>query len=109
MSNPKTITIDNEVYVRQSDVKQDYSDSPVAIFIAQRGWVFVGRYEVNGESITIHNANVIRVWGTTKGLGQLVDGPTPKTILDSAGTVQLHVLGVVATIFVDGSKWGDRL
>lgn len=33
--------------------------------------------------VTLKNAAVVRIYGTTKGLGELaMDGPTPKTILD---------------------------
>jgi hypothetical protein len=58
------------------------------IIVADRGWVFVGSCvdELNG-TITITNAKNLRVWGTTRGLGQLVDGPTSETIWDEYGTV----------------------
>ena len=75
------------------------------IVVLQRGWVVVGDVTIDGQELEISNARVIRRWGTTKGLGELVDGPLADTVLDDAGTVRAHVLGVVLTIDVDASKW----
>lgn len=102
--NPETITIDGVEYVPASR-----SDSPVRIVIAQRGWVFVGRYALDGERVVLDQAKVIRKWGTTKGLGQLAGGPLSATVLDPAGRVELHQLAVVATIAVDAEKWAEHL
>jgi hypothetical protein len=41
---------------------------------------------------------VIRRWGTTKGLGELVNGPLEDTVLDPAGIVRAHKLAVVMQI-----------
>lgn len=51
MSN--TVSIDGTEYVRADTIQTapDYSGSPVRIVIAQRGWVFVGRWEEAGEQI----------------------------------------------------------
>lgn len=78
----------------------------IRIVILQRGWVFVGNYEKleNGECI-LTSASCIRRWGTTKGLGELVDGPTTKTILDLVGVVKFNELTVVASIECRGEKW----
>lgn len=76
------------------------------IVIAQRGWVFVGRWSQDGEMVTLTDAKNIRTWGTTKGLGELAQtGPTGKTVLDPAGTVRLHILGVVATLDTEVTEW----
>ncbi len=76
------------------------------IVIAQRGWVFVGDVERSGDDVTITNAQCIRRWGTTRGLGQLaIGGPTNETVLDDTGTVRLHALAVVATLDCEGSRW----
>ena len=80
-------------------------DSPVKLVVLQRGWNVVGRYHVDGEQVTISDAKVIRRWGTTRGLGELIDGPTSETVLDPAGTVRAHLLGVVLTIDADADAW----
>lgn len=79
----------------------------IEIVIAQRGWVFVGKIIVDGDSkVTIANAKNIRRWGTTKGLGEIAaNGPTENTVLDHAGTVTLHPLTIVARIDCVDDKW----
>ena len=97
MSN---VTIDGIEYepVNKSDKTR--------IVIAQRGWVFVGRYTENGDEVILRDASVVRVWGTTKGLGELaMNGPTSKTVLDAAGRVTMHRLAVVATLDCEAAKW----
>jgi len=89
--------------------KEVPSDSPVKIVILQRGWVAVGRYEQDGESCKLRDASIIRVWGTTKGIGELVTGPTSKTLLDKAGTVSFHALAVVVMLDCEESSWAARL
>lgn len=81
-------------------------DGPIKIAILQRGWVFVGRYSKEGTDCKLENASCIRQWGTTKGLGELVSGPTKTTLLDASGTVEFHELGIVALISVDQKTWG---
>lgn len=100
---PETIKIDDQEYVRADSV--NVSDSPVRIVILQRGWVMVGRYRTEGEMVILENAKVIRKWGTTKGLGELVDGPIASTVLDPAGHVECHILGVVASISCREGGW----
>ena len=79
------------------------------IVIAQRGWVFVGDVERSGDDVTISNAQCIRRWGTTKGLGELAaNGPLKSTVLDPMGTVRMHMLAVVASLDCEESKWTAR-
>jgi len=79
------------------------------IVIAQRSWIFVGDVERSGDDVTITNAQCIRRWGTTKGLGELAkNGPTKNTILDDMGTVRLHALAVVASLDVEVASWAAR-
>jgi len=85
------------------------TDSPVKLVVLQRGWNVVGRYHVDGEQVTITDAKVIRRWGTTRGLGELVEGPTSETVLDPAGTVRAHLLGVVLTVDADADAWAAHL
>lgn len=57
------------------------------IVVLDRGFVYVGEVSDEGENIRISNAQNIRRWGTTRGLGELVNGPVANTILDPVGTV----------------------
>lgn len=99
----ETITVNGKVYY--SEPKQ--FDGPIKIVILQRGWVMIGRLERNGSDCKLHNASVIRKWGTTRGLGELAEkGKLSDTILDECGgVVEFDWLTVVATIAVDETKW----
>lgn len=101
MSNTNSINIDGLEYVPRG-----MADAPVRIVIAQRGFVFVGRFERDAEHVRLSNASVIRRWGTSQGLGELVGGPLPDTVLDPCGDVELHDLAVVASIACDADGWG---
>ncbi len=81
----------------------------VRIVVAQRGWVFVGEWNTHGDEVILQRAKSIRRWGTSQGLGQLINGPTDSTVLDPAGTVRLHRLGIVATYDCNPEKWAAVL
>ncbi len=81
----------------------------VRIVIGQRGWVWVGWWSQDGTQVTLTKARCIRKWGTTSGLGELVGGPLPSTILDPTGTVRLHELAVVASYAADSGAWRGHL
>ena len=83
------------------------ANTDLRIIVLHRGWVVVGRYSLDSDQVSIYDARIIRRWGTIKGLGELAEnGPTEKTILDPAGTVRTHVLGVVLTVDIKNeSKW----
>lgn len=73
------------------------------ILVLQRGWVVVGKYSETGDECILTDASVIRRWGTTKGLGELINGPLESTVLDPCGTVRAHKLAVVMQI--ECQKW----
>lgn len=100
---PASVVIDGTTYYPKS------TDSPVKIVILQRGWVMIGRWSREGDNCSLDNAMVIRVWGTEKGIGELVGGPTSSTVLDPTGHVEFHILTVVATIDAEESVWASRL
>lgn len=80
------------------------------IVILQRGWVFVGYFDRGENECSLTKASCIRVWGTTKGLGELIDGPLPNTILDKcSGLVTFDWLTVIAAITVNAEKWENSL
>lgn len=99
MSKPETMMIDDVKYIREDSIS-----SPVIgekrIIVADKGWVFVGDCIDNDDgSVTINNAKNIRRWGTAKGLGELSNGPTSKTLVDDYGTVSTVA---IVTIAVNG-------
>ena len=82
----------------------------IAIGVLQRGWVVVGRYELDGWITRFRDASVIRRWGTDRGLGQLTSGPTARTVLDPIGTVETHTMCVVFVMTsLDQQIWGKVL
>lgn len=65
------------------------------IVVLDKGFVFYGDFWVANGWIHITNALNIRVWGTTKGLGELaLTGPTSSTVLDQCAdvTAPIHAL-----------------
>lgn len=90
MPQPNTITIDNTRYIREDSVPANSPPlGPTRIVVADRGWVFVGACEDHADgTVTLRNASNIRIWGTTKGLGELANGPLPSTKHDPYGTVR---------------------
>lgn len=94
-------------YVRKGTQKE-YSGE-VKIAILQRGWIFVGYYSKTAQDCKLSSAKCIRNWGTTKGLGELAQGPTSKTVLDGAGTVRFNEATIIALIDADESKWSAKL
>lgn len=58
------------------------------IFVVEAGWVFLAEdYETTADAYRLKTASVIRIWGTSYGLGQIaLHGPTGDTVLDPCGT-----------------------
>jgi hypothetical protein len=110
MSEPRSLMVNDVKYVREDSVPQLRNLSgEVRIVILQRGWVAVGYYSKSGSDVKLDRASIIRKWGTSKGLGELVSGPLSDTKLDSCGTLQFHELAVVATMDTEASKWAQHL
>lgn len=103
----ETITVNGKTY---------YSEQPqqitgnLKIVVLQRGWILIGNFEQDKDKCKLHNASVIRIWGTTKGLGELVDGPTSTTKLDKChGVVEFNELTMVLSISAREDKWLGKL
>ena len=101
------VEINGVVYIPKDSVKTSKEfDGDIKIVVLQRGWVYIGRFERNGNDCKLHNAYNIRIWGTTKGLPELVNGATASTKLDKCeGIVEFDWLTVVYSITVNKSKW----
>ena len=101
----KKIKIDGKKYCLCNDDTEINSD--IRIVILQRGWVMIGRFVRIGNDCELHDASVIRVWGTTEGLGQLAnEGEQKNTILDKCnGVVRFDNLTMIASIDCDAKKW----
>ena len=100
---PETIMIDDVKYVRADAVPAPEGDVKIAVL--DRGFVYVGRVKVDADFLVISNAKNIRIWGTSKGLGELVSGPLKGTKLDQVGTVRAPLRAVISLIDVVESKW----
>lgn len=103
MSKPEVIKIDEVEYVRRDSVKATEGD--IKIVIVDRGFVYIGRIKKEGDFQVLRDANNIRVWGTTRGLGELVSGPLSKTVLDPVGTIRIPDRAVISIIDVEQGKW----
>jgi hypothetical protein len=108
MAKIKQVVVDGVTYY--SKRPEEY-EGDVKIVILQRGWCMVGKFERDGSECKLHNASVIRTWGTTKGLGEIAEGgPTSSTVLDKTnGLVEFDYLTVVATISCNEDSWEDYL
>ena len=101
------VVIKGKKYVPADTIKPEEFNGPTKIVILQRGWVMVGKFERTGSDCKLHNASVIRCWGTTKGLGEIAEkGPLKDTKLDRTyGVVEFDYLTVVAMISVKEVAW----
>ena len=72
------------------------------IIVVDNGFVHVGDCIVEGEMLKVENCQNIRVWGTTKGLGQLVNGPLKSTQHDPCGTVLIPWKRIIFFMQVSG-------
>jgi hypothetical protein len=106
----KTIEVNGEKYVSEADYKKKIGNavpSKKQIVILQRGWVAIGNYSVTKEGeCLLTDASIIRVWGTTNGLGEIAEGgPTSTTKLDKCPDLRFHPLTVIARMDVAEDKW----
>ena len=103
------LEVNGKKYVLKGTDKEIAGD--IKIVILQRGWIMVGRFEKTGNDCKLHNASVIRNWGTSKGLGEIASGgPTSSTKLDKCyGLVEFDYLTVCALIACEESKWKKEL
>lgn len=100
----EAITINGEDWVKADSV--DVSPSEIQIVKMPYANDVVGRVVEHDGFIEIFDANVIRRWGTTNGLGEIaVNGPTQKTILDSCPRVKVEKTAIIYTVDCVEDKW----
>lgn len=106
----ETIEVNGKTYYSEKSSGMEFQGE-YKIVVLQRGWVVVGKMERDGSQCKLHQAYVIRNWGTTKGLGELaLEGPKKDTKLDACnGVVEFDYLTVVLTIAVNEAKWAKPL
>jgi hypothetical protein len=80
----------------------------VKIFVLDNAWVLLARVaREDSKTVDITDASVIRIWGTSKGLGELaMSGPTAQTKLDKFGVGRIQKNKLLFTIDCDPKiKW----
>ena len=80
----------------------------LSIVVADRGWVYIGKVEQEADWLTVIDARQITRWGTTKGLNELVDGPTSTTRLGAPASIRIPMRAVITVIPVVASKWEGK-
>lgn len=105
----ESITVNGKTYYADAERKE--YEGQIKIVVLQRGWVLIGKLEEDGSRCKLHNASVIRQWGTSKGLGELAQsGPLSSTKLDKCnGLVEFDILTMVLSISVNEEIWERRL
>jgi len=102
VSKPEVIKIDDVEYVR----RDSSTEGEIKIAVLDRGFVYIGQVDMTDpDMLILRNAKNIRVWGTSKGLGELVGGPLSGTKLDSVGTVRAPFRALISLIDVEQSEW----
>ena len=85
-------------------------DMGICVVILQRGWVSVGYLKKKGHDCILEKSAVIRNWGTSNGLGEIVlNGPTSNTKLDKSGVTRFHELTSIAIMECNKDKWEKHL
>lgn len=86
--------------------KPEAVDPKTMIVVLDRGYVYVGKVTRKNDHLTITDAQNIRRWGTTNGLGQLaLSGKQPNTVLDPAGTVLVPLRAVIHSLLCNPEHW----
>lgn len=104
--NASELVVNGITYVPKGSEIPTVHTGDTKIVILQRGWIYIGKFTRENTDCKLTNAYCIRRWGTSKGLQELVNGPTSSTVLDKCeGLVEFDYLTVVHTISVNESRW----
>ena len=101
----KTIVVDGVKYVPACEC------GPIKIVVIERGFVYVGRVEIDSESddVTIRGARSLIRWGSSQHLGELVNGPLQNTKLGATCVVLVRQQQIVHMIGVDQDGWKQHV
>jgi hypothetical protein len=80
----------------------------ICLVVATEGFVWVGETtKQDGEWLHITRGRQVRVWGTSKGLNELVNGPIKGSteLDDPAPVVSITMRAVVAVIPCNDTAW----
>ena len=83
------------------DIDRTSKNLGIQIVVLDRGFVYVGDASAGPEFVTLKNARNLRRWGTTAGLGELIDGPLPETKLDYCGELIITLRAVINFIKIN--------
>ena len=104
------IVVEGKRYIPADSIKTKEYDGEWRIIVLQRGWVAIGKFERDGNECVLHNAHIIRQWGTKNGIGELANGKLPNTVLDKCyGKLEFDYLTVVFTLAVEADAWAKIL
>ena len=68
----EVVEVNGKRYVPEGSQKSPNYTGDIKIVVLQRGWVYIGRFSRTGNDCKLTNASCIRIWGTTKGLAELL-------------------------------------
>jgi hypothetical protein len=100
MSNPKTIKIDNDTYVRQGDIAAQKPSGPESIFRTRSAGVHIGTLKSrNGTETVVSNARRLWSWRGAFTLNEIaLFGVTRKDSRISAAIPEILLLDVIEII-----------
>jgi hypothetical protein len=86
---------------------------PIQMLVLDRGFVLVGRCpDPEGFAfwLPVTDCRVVRRWGTTNGLCELVNGPLSDTVLDAMSLRErVPVRAILRVIDVSQEAWAGHL
>jgi hypothetical protein len=84
----------------------NFPELTTCILVITAGHVLVGKAHGGADgSVTLYDARTIRIWGTSRGLGQLFEGPLKETVLDAqVPAVMVPVAHIIYALPVNDVK-----
>jgi hypothetical protein len=99
----KAIVVDGVKYVPACEC------GPIKIVVIERGFIYVGRVECDGNDVTIRGARSLIRWGSSQHLGELAGGPLEETKLGASCTVLVKQQQIIHMIEVNNNAWNKHI